>query len=412
MTMVSTPKQSKVIELSQTQARRLLLSAQGMVGEPQAAAQKPDVLYAIRRMGVLQIDTISVVNRSPYFVLWSRLGAYEPAWLDELLAEGALFEHWAHAACFLPIEDYALYRRHVRDQHDRWTVKVLADQQALAAAILNRIREEGPLASSDFESAERRAGGWWNWRDEKMVLEALFDSGQLMIARRRNFQRLYDLPERVLPGFAKIPLPSKEEADRELTLRAVKALGVATGPWIRDYFRLGAAATMAQLRALTKEEALLPARIEGVEQPAYILPDTLDLLGTDANDSATPRTALLSPFDPIVWDRRRGRELFGFDYMIECYTPAAKRIYGYFTLPILWGERLVGRLDAKAHRKEGNFEVRTVVLEPGVKVTDELMADLSAILRDCASWHRTPIIAVNRSDPPVLAAELNRLLAD
>jgi uncharacterized protein YcaQ len=409
--MVRTPEQSTAVELSQAQARRLLLAAQGMVGKRPAPVQKPDVLDAIQRMGALQIDTISVVNRSQYFVLWSRIGAYEPAWLDELLAERNLFETWAHAACFVPIEDFPVYRRQTLERRDSWTAKVLRELGPLAEAVLARIRADGALSTSDFESARRTAGGWWNWRDEKQVLEALFDRGELMIAGRRNFQRIYDLQERVMPGWDDADAPPAQEVARELTLRAVKALGVATGPWIRDYFRLGAGTTMAALRALTQEEKLLPVRIEGVDQPAYILPESLDL-DPGPYEGAQSRTALLSPFDPIVWDRRRGRELFGFDYLIECYTPAPKRVYGYFTLPILWQERLVGRLDAKAHRKEGIFEVRNVVLEPGVEVGDELVSDLATTLRDCAAWHRTPVVTVSRSDPPALVAELNRLLAD
>jgi uncharacterized protein YcaQ len=402
------------VELSRVEARRLLLAAQGLSAPPSQPACKSDVLQAIRRIGALQIDTISVVNRSPYFVLWSRLGSYDPAWLDELLAEGALFEYWAHAACFLSIEDYPFYRGRMLERLVQYapgwdTVRILEKHSALREAILDRIRAEGPLGSSDFESAERRAlAGWWNWRDEKFVLEALFDTGELMIARRRNFQRVYDLRERIMPGWDDANLLPKEEVERTLTLRAVRALGVATAAWARDYFRISAAATSAALKTLAREGLLKPARIEGIQGVAYIHPDDIESAGQAASDV----TRLLSPFDPIVWDRRRALELFGFDYRIECYTPAPQRRYGYFSLPVLRHESLIGRADAKAHRKEGIFEVRNLHLEPGIEASDELLADVAATLQACAVWHRTAAVTVARSDPPSIAAELNRLLAN
>jgi uncharacterized protein YcaQ len=399
--------------LSLVEARRLLLAAQGLVGERPEPTTKADVLAAIRRMGALQIDTISVVNRSAYFILWSRIGAFELAWLDELLAEGTIFEAWTRAACLLPVEDFGLIRRRqLLDEqwHRAGIVNLLAAKADLAASILARIRADGPLRAADFEGAKRGSSPWWDWRDEKLVLEMLLTNGDLMVSSRRNFQRVYDLRERVIPTWDDDEAPSKNEAERTLVLKAVKALGVATAAWAQDYYGLSGAVTRSRLEELAEEGQLVRFRVEGINDIAYIDPDHERLIDQPGNASLTPRTALLSPFDPVVADRRRARQLFGFDYLIECYTPAPKRVFGYFSLPILWRERLVGRLDAKAHRKEGIFEVKGLHLEAGVEPDEALASDLASTLRECATWHKTPSVKVNRSDPTVLAAELNRLL--
>lgn len=402
------------MHLSHEAARALMVAAQGLHRLPERAAAKADVLETIRRMGVLQIDTIHVVARSPYLVLWSRLGQYDPRWLDELLAEGALFEYWAHAACFLPIEDYPLYRYRMSDKTELgWTYPHawLAEHRAVADMILARVREGGPVRSSDFERTDGQTGGWWNWKIEKSALEALFTAGELMIARRHNFQRIYDLRERVLPSWNETAL-SAGEARRELTLKTVRALGVASAAWIADYFRMGKREVAALPPALADEGALLRAQVEGCEGDAYIHPDNLPLAEAAAAGALRPElTTLLSPFDPLVWDRARARAMFGFDYTIECYTPAAKRRYGYYNLPILRRGELIGRLDPKAHRKQRQFEVKTLFLEPGVPPSEEVATDLAGALRACAAWHNTPEVVLRMIDPPDLADPLRRALA-
>ena len=395
------------VRLSLGDARALLLAAQGLDRRPDRPPDKAAVLEAIRRMGALQIDTIHVVARSPYLVLWSRLGHYEPRWLDELLAEGALFEYWSHAACFLPIEHYPLYRHRML---------AFGRRRATAAAwieahrddmdrVLAHVRAHGPVRSLDFARPAGHGAGWWNWTPTKRALEMLHSTGELMIARRQSFQRVYDLRERVLPPWID-PRPIDEAtARRRLALLAVRALGVVRARWLADYFRTDRRGNDALLATLADEGALIPARVEGWSDPAYVHPDHAALV---ADPPRPTLTTLLSPFDPLVWDRARARELFGFDYAIECYTPAARRRYGYFTLPILRRGQLVGRLDAKAHRRERRFVVRALHLEPGVAADDELVADLAGALRDCADWHRTPEIVVERSDPPALVQAIQR----
>jgi uncharacterized protein YcaQ len=402
------------IEFSREAARSLLLSAQGLCSPPSRPATKGDVLDAIRRMGVLQIDSISVVARSPYLVLWSRLGSYEPRWLDELLAEGAIFEYWSHAACFVPIEDYGLYRRLMLDKTDKTRTWMEAHPDALEH-VLGRIREGGPVRSAEFARTDGKAGGWWEWKPEKRALEHLFAAGELMISHRENFHRVYDLRERVLanafPEWEDALAPTEQEVRRALALKAVRALGVAVSRWIPDYFRTPKRGAAALLEELADEGSLLRARIE--DEPAYVHPDNAGLAEEVlSGEMRSLVTTLLSPFDPVVWDRARALELFGFDYKIEVYTPAARRRYGYYSLPILHDGALVGRLDAKAHRKAGLFEAKDVHLEPGVPVSDELVASLSGALLDCAAWHGTPDIQVRRSDPPQLTEALRSALAD
>jgi uncharacterized protein YcaQ len=400
------------MRLSSDVARALMLAAQGLNRRPDHPASKSDLLETIRRMGVLQIDTIHIVARSPYLVLWSRLGHYQPRWLEELLAEGALFEYWAHEACFVPIEDYPLYRNRMLDAANmgwKYAREWAAQNREALDRVLAHVQEHGEVRSADFERTDGSDGKWWGWKTEKRALETLFTSGDLMIVRRHNFQRIYDLRERVLPAWDDAQLPPIEEVRRALALKAVRALGVTTAGWVADYFRTRKLDTTKLVKALADEGALQQIEVEGWDVPAYIHPENRALAEAAAAGALTPElTTLLSPFDPLVWDRARALALFGFDYRIECYTPAPKRRYGYFTLPILRRGALIGRLDPKAHRKEGRFEVKALHLEPGVPITDDLVADIAGALHDCATWHATPTVDVRWSDPPELAALVQR----
>ncbi|MGH8853650.1 MAG: winged helix-turn-helix domain-containing protein [Telluria sp.] len=401
------------IKLTLGAARALHLAAQDMLAPRRRRAAKADVLAAIRRMGMLQIDTISVVARSPYLVLWSRLGEYEPAWLDELLAEGSLFEYWAHEACFLPIEDYGLYRHRMLDPEAmgwKYSATWMRERADEVAALLAQVRATGPVRSSDFERSEGKGGGWWEWKPEKRTLEVLFTAGELMIARRQNFQRVYDLAERVHPEWHDGRMPALDEVRRRFVLHAVRALGIAKAAWIPDYHRTRR--PHPDPAALADAGLLLRARVEGWDEPLYIHPDHAELARQAMIGALAPSlTTLLSPFDPIVWDRRRALELFGFDYRLECYTPADKRKYGYFTLPILRRGALVGRIDAKAHRKAGEFELRSIHLEPGVRTSERLVRDVATAVQRCARWHACPQVKVISSVPQDFGARLAVALA-
>lgn len=391
----------------------MLLAAQGFGAQRREQPDADEVLEAIRRMHALQIDTISVVARSPYLVLWSRIGDYNPKLLDGLLTDRKVFEYWSHAACFLDVEDYPAYRRMMLDRKRRWWKHLeagFARHGQLVQEMLAHMRENGPVRSADFERPEGQKGnGWWDWKHEKLVLELLHNRGDVMIAGRHNFQRIYDLRERVLPEWDDSLAPPLEDAARWLVLKAVRALGVARPEWVAENLQslnLGSEKNRKRI-PLEQYDELVPVEVEGWKSPGYVHPDNLPALeAVGSGEVRFEQTALLSPFDPITWDRARARELFGFDYTIECYTPAPKRKYGYFTLPILHGDALVGRLDPKAHRKEGVFEVKSIHLEPGVEVTAGLVDGLRDTLQRMAAWHRTPEVVVRVTEPAGLGKAL------
>ena len=402
------------------QARALHLAAQGLLARPRRRARRPDLLAAIARMQLLQIDTIHVVARSPYLVLFSRLGAYRARWLEELLAEREIFEVWAHEACFAPMSDYLLHRNALPQRAHHWAIRNAQHHRQNNGAkidrLLGHIRELGAVKSSDFErEAASAGGGWWGWKDEKRWLEAGFALGELMVARRDNFHRVYDLAERVagvaVPGWDSTPIEAAT-VRRDTLLKSVRALGVAQARWIADYYRLRPRLRDADLDGLVEAGDLLRVEVKGWQSPGYVHRDHADSLALAAGGRLrATHSTLLSPFDPVVWDRERASELFGFDYTLECYTPEPKRRYGYFVLPILVRGRLVGRLDAKAHRACGEFEVKALYLEEGVVADDSLAADIARAIDDCARWHETPAVRLTRCRPAAFAKPLKAALA-
>lgn len=394
--------------LSLDAVRGLMIAAQGLQDRPQLRATKKAVRSIIRQMYLLQIDTINVIARSPYLVLWSRLGDYNPRWLEDLLAEGALFEYWSHAACFLPIEEYPLYRH----LHGSWlggrAHKWLDEHPVIAETVLNHVRANGETRSSDFERTDGQKTNWFNWKDEKIALEYLFYAGELMVRKRHNFQRIYDLRERVFGDYDKLADISLADAHDQFVLNTIQALGVTKAEWIADYFRLNKTDARAALSRLEKQDRVMTVEVEGWKTPGYIHPEHRKRVEAAAKGRIPhSKTTFLSPFDPLVWDRKRALDLFNFDYKIEVYTPAPRRKYGYFTLPILYNNALIGRLDPKSHRKEGIFEVKALHLEPGVVVDDALVAEVKSALQACAAWHKTPQVIVRFATEPGLAERLS-----
>jgi uncharacterized protein YcaQ len=378
-------------EISLATARALMLDTQGLLHPRPALAAKQDVLQTIRNLGVLQIDTINVVARSPYLALWSRLGEYSPAWLEECLAEGSLFEYWAHAACFIPIEQYPYHRRMMLEQmryhhYQAWYLEHQADTDA----ILSHVQAHGAVRSADFERKDGKKGTWWDWKIEKDALEYWLAAGEMMVVRRDKFQRVYDLRDRVLAAWSDDAVPSLEETMRYFTLQSVRALGICQSGWVADYYRLPKAAAAKALRTLLADGAVSEINVEGWPDPALVATDVKGRLDADTTSLLPTLTTLLSPFDSLIWDRKRAHQLFDYDFSIECYLPAHKRKYGYYLLTVLYRGALVARLDAKAHRKEGVFEVKSFYWEPGGMVTDEMRAEIRAAVQRCADWHRTP----------------------
>jgi hypothetical protein len=405
--------------LSITQARAVHLAAQGLLQAPARKATRPALLRTIERMALLQIDTIHVVNRSPYLVLFARLGNYPPVWLEDALAQGQLFETWAHEACFALRADLLLHRAYNRSARRHWGLtNAVTNQEANRPQLDNllaHIRANGPVKSSDFKGNDTRTSAWWGWKDEKRWLETLFASGELMVARRENFHRVYDLTERVAPevqGAEVNGAPSDELMQSAWIEKAVAALGITQARWINDYFRTKPRLRDADLDVLVNGGVLLRVAVDGWASTGYVHHTHKALLNKAAagNLQAT-HTALLSPFDPVVWDRERAATLFDFDYRLECYTPEPKRVHGYFVLPILCCGELIGRLDAKAHRAQGVFEVRALFAQPGAAWTDAQVESVAKAIADFADWHGTPKVQVAKAQPATLVKRLRSALA-
>jgi uncharacterized protein YcaQ len=406
--------------LTTGQARALHLAAQGVLQPLRRRPRRDDVVAAVERMRLLQIDTIHVVARSPYLVLHSRLGDYPATWLDEALAQGRLAECWAHEACFISAADVAWHRGGHEHRVNHWAHRHAArmhrEQRADMDALLAAIRLSGPVRAADFVRKESAAKpGWWEWKPEKRWLEAWFALGELMVTRREKFQRVYDLAENVLarldPPFDAAVAPSAAELRRRFIVDSVRALGVTPAGWIADYFRLKPRVSDRELAQLLASGELLTVSVQGWTSPGYVHRDHAEVLEKAlAGRLRATHTTLLSPFDPLVWDRARALAMFDFEYTIECYTPAPKRRYGYFVLPILHRGRLIGRLDAKAHRAVGQFEVKALFLEPGVRPEPSLVQAVAKAIADTARWHGTPEVRLGRTQPAALAKSLGAAL--
>ncbi|HAH05815.1 MAG TPA: hypothetical protein DCM05_04685 [Elusimicrobia bacterium] len=368
--------------LSLRQARRLVLEAQGLCG-PVLGKGRAGALAALERLGYVQIDTISVVERAHHHTLWARVPGYVPAMLDALLREGAAFEYWSHAAAVLPMRDYRFslprklaFRKGRRHWHRR-------DSRA-RAWVLDRIRAEGALRSADFEPPRgRKPGPWFEWKPAKVALEQLFQEGLLMVAGRTGFQKLYDLTERVLPPGVDAREPDAREAARHLVLSGLRAHGPASEAELCYQRRGVRRAVRAALRELEEAGEVLRVRIEGRGEEDFILKAALETPPADPGG----RVRILSPFDNLVIQRRRLERLFGFGYQIECYLPAEKRRYGYFCLPVLRGESLVGMLDAKADRGTRTLRLKSLHLDPA-PFREEFEEELGRFARfnGCRSW--------------------------
>ena len=401
------------ITLTKKQASQVMLASLGLLSRPTTAASKADLMNTIRQIHNLQIDTISVVARAHLHILWSRVGNYPPSWLEELHGEGHLFEQFVHALCLLPIEDYPLFRAHMLNKLTKWEKPhpTEKDHAATLAAVLAHIRQNGEARSADFENTQQR-GGWWDWKAEKIALEHLTNRGDLMVSRRINFQRVYNLRERVLPEWDDTLAPDYPTALLELTQKAFAALGVANTSWAANYFYLKKSEVAGAISQLIADGVLLPARIDGLGGERFFFhTKNASLLEAALADQLCPsHTTVLSPFDPLVSDRTRSRELFDFDYSIECYTPAAKRKFGYFVLPILHQGRLIGRMDAKAWRKEGRLQVIRLYLEPGVEVNLGLTHNLAETLQAFAAWQGLSQTDIDWTEPKTMLPQLQAIL--
>ncbi len=369
--------------LSLADARNLHLAAQGLLNKPRRRASLEDIPATISRMSLLQIDTINIVARSPYLVLFSRLGNYPAQWLDESLARGELMEYWAHEACFMPRSDFRLIRhRMLAPEKMGWKYKDawMQEHEAEIAQLIQHIHDKGPVRSADFEHPRKGASGWWEWKPHKRHLEGLFTAGKVMVIERRNFQRVYDLTHRVMPDWDdERDLVSQTEAEIIMLDNSARSLGIFREQWLADYYRLKRPALAAWREARAEQQQIIAVHVEKLGN-LWLHDDLLPLLERAlAGKLTATHSAVLSPFDPVVWDRKRAEQLFDFSYRLECYTPAPKRQYGYFVLPLLHRGQLVGRMDAKMHRQTGILEVISLWLQEGIKPTTTLQKGLLLI---------------------------------
>ncbi len=385
------------LSFSLKQARRLALAAQGFNGRQPPTVKASHLNRLIERLGLLQIDSVNAVVRSHYLPLFSRLGSYSSDLLDQAAWSSGrrrtLFEYWGHEASLLPLSMYPLLAwRMQRAKRGEGIYQQLAkfgrEQQGTIRRVLASVEAQGALGAGSLSTREDKAGPWWDWSAEKHALEWLFATGEVTVAGRRGFERLYDLPERVMPAsILQQTLPDEAQAQRGLLLHAAEALGVGTEKDLRDYFRLNPADARPRLAELVEAGQLLTCEVAGWRQIAYCLPEP-----------KVPRkvaaSALLSPFDSLVWERSRTERLFDFRYRLEIYTPQDKRVYGYYVLPFLHNERIAARVDLRSERASGRLAVQALH-EEAAGLDDEGMLALAGNLRRMADWLGLETVKLN-----------------
>jgi uncharacterized protein len=392
-------------------ARRIALAAQGLAApRPSGRIDARQIRKVIGTLGLLQLDSVNVFLRAHYMPVFSRLGPYDRAVLDRLAGHTPgrlnrqLVEYWAHEASLVPFETHRRLRWRMSELTGAWgsMQRIVDDNPELVAETLALVAGEGPIRAGQtgFERPDPQPGHMWNWHDGKVALEHLFYTGQVMAARRINFERLYDLPERVLPESARgAPTLPRDEAQRDLMRISARALGVATEPDLGDYFRLPRADSKQRVAELVASGELLETEVRGWDAPAYLwhqAPRPRPIIGR----------ALLSPFDPLIWFRARALRLFGFHYRIEIYVPEPKRIYGYYVLPFLLDDALVARVDLKSDRQAGVLLVQGAFAEDGAEL-ERVAIELAAELAVTAAWLGLDggvVVRANGDLAPALAA--------
>ena len=393
--------------ISIQQARKLVLLSQRLPPARQTGKAIAATLSAIEHLGYIQIDTISAIQRAHHHTLWNRNPRYKNSHLGQLIADKQVFEYWSHAAAYLPMSDYrySLFRKQAiaNGEQNHWYER----DERLMNSVLRRIATEGPLMAKDFEHTGEKRGEWTS-KPAKRALENLFMQGELMIACRVNFHKVYDLTERVIPEDTDTTIPNLEEYTRFLITRYLKANGLGQATEIAYLLKNTKPLVSATLQEMVSNGELVQIRAD--TNSYYVLPASLDLL---SKPLARSKLKILSPFDNLLIQRKRMQALFGFNYLIECYVPAAKRQYGYFSLPVLWDGKLVARMDLKAERKKSLLHIHHLALEPGLKNTDAfafaLCIELTSFLRfnNCRKLHLHRTTPVNFK--PVLQALINDL---
>ncbi len=397
------------MKITAEQARSLFLRKQ-FLSHTRLPQGKPGVLRIIEKLGYVQIDTINVVERSHHLVFFTRCPDYKHQYLHALQAKDKkIFEYWAHAASFIPFKDYRYYLSTMerKPKKGSWLDTWIKKNRTLIKKVKTRVVREGPLAASDFEDVKkRRRGTWWDWKPAKMALEVLFWQGELMIKERRNFQRIYDITERVLPKNVDTTQPTEDEEKRFFIRRALGALGIGSAQEINRYIGVGGRLDK-WVDLMCKNGEIVKVEIDSVRKAYYMLKkDVAEIrTGKKAEDS---RVRLLSPFDNCIILRERTRVLFGFNYSLECYVPKSKRRYGYFCLPILWRNQFVGRLDPKADRQNKTLIINKLHIEDRKLDLKTFIPALSRCLKEFARFHACDEIKLNIRIP----ARIRRIVSN
>ncbi len=394
-------KRKQVIQSLQ-QAQMLVLKEQGLL-TPSLFKGKKAALAAIEQLGYLQIDTLNVVARSHHHTLWSRLPDYKENFLNQLLEKDkSIFEYWSHAASYLPMTDYRFSlpaKKLYADGKSHW----FAQDKKMNKYVLDKIKAEGPLQSKDFEFKRESPGNWYNWKPAKQALEQLFMEGKLMVARRHNFQKVYDLTERIVPDSINMKLPDQKEFAAYLIRRAIQANGLVSEPEI-TYLRKGLKESInKEVKRMLKEGELLTLNIETLQETYLTTPEKLQLMEQPPSSltkdyEMKKRIHFLSPFDNAVIQRKRLNNLFGFDYNIECYLPEPKRKYGYWSLPLLYNNAFVARFDPKADRASKVFYIKSIHFEKNFSPDEIFNGTFIQKLKEFATFNHCDSIIVQKAD--------------
>lgn len=395
-------------KISIQQAKNLILHKQ-LLDDSSSLKGKDGTYQAIDRLGYVQIDTINIIERAHHVALNARVSGYRQHYLHQLQKDDRkIFEYWAHAASYLPMKDYRYYISHMQGRRSKYISSWIKGKKHIIDQVKKRVAEEGPLSGSDFEGRKKRKGVWWDWKPEKMALEVLFLRGELMVSERRNFQRIYDLTERVLPSGLDISVPGEREEKHFFIKRALGSMGAATEGDIDKYMHI--TGRMSKwLKELEESGEIAGVSIEGLPKKYYILNE--DLAGIDGiSESTIHKVHLLSPFDNLIILRNRIKEIFDFDYTLECYLPAAKREYGYFSLPILWKGDLVGRLDPKADRQNKQLIINSLFIEKRMADGDEFFSALGKSLKEFAVFNKCEEVSLIKTYPAKYGKNIKRYL--
>jgi hypothetical protein len=401
------------LKLTLSQARRIALESQLLDGTKKLKPGKEGVTQVIEHLGYIQVDTISVIERAHHHILWTRVPSYRPEMLDELQAKDRkVFEYWGHAASYLPMADYRFYLLKTKTmlvENPRWQ-KWAGDNKKLLNHVLKRIQNEGPLGASDFaDTRKKKRGTWWDWKPAKTALETLHLTGELMVTERRKFERIFDLPERVLPSGINTKMPTQDELSRFAIRRALQAYGIVNHREFVNHIHIVKNEMIRPTLAdMLDSGEIIKVKVEDLNTEYYTYAKTAEM--TTEHSRNPDLLHILSPFDNLIIQRDRVNRLFDFDYQLECYKPPKQRIYGYFVLPILWGDEFIGRIDLKTDRANQQLIVRNLIIESNLKQVKEVLLALGEKLKAMAAFNKVERVMVEQTKPRSLKTALNKIL--